>query len=128
MLQQQGPLAQIVDQQRRHGHAEPGLANGAFAKVAQVGVQGLGARHAEHHGTQQQKGGTGFFGNESQRIVGTECPQNLGQLHDVPDAQRGQTQEPQQHDGPKPAPNPRRATLLHGKQHEQDAQRQRQNG
>ena len=94
LLQQQSPLAQVIDQQCGHGNAKPRLPNGAFAKVAQVCIQRFSTCDAQHDGTQQQKCHPRLLPHKCERMVGAEGPQNLRMLGNVPKPQCSQAEKP----------------------------------
>src|SRR5262249_46904780 len=48
-------LAEVVEEERRQDHAEPGEANGAAAEVSHVGIEGLGAGDGEYHRARTRK-------------------------------------------------------------------------
>ena len=54
--EQQGALAEVVEDQRRHHEAEPGEANRDAAEVAHVGVQRLAAGDGQHDRTEREEG------------------------------------------------------------------------
>ena len=53
--QQHRTLAEIIDDQGRHRHAEPGEADRPLAEVAHVGIERLGAGDAEHDGAERDE-------------------------------------------------------------------------
>ena len=53
--QQQGTLAEIVQQQAGQDHAEPGDADRPLADVAHVGIERLGAGHGQKDGAQHEE-------------------------------------------------------------------------
>ena len=123
--QQQRALAKIIEGKRRHGHTKPGHADRALAEVAQVGIQSLGARHAQHYRAQNDETGARVGPHETQRVVRAERPQDLRVPHDVRHAQQRDGDKPHQRDGAKKLADAARAALLHGKQAKQHHQRDR---
>ena len=128
VVQQHGALAEVVDDQRRHDDAVPGDADGPLAEVAEVGVQGLTARHDEDDGTQRDEGDPAVFQAEVQRVQRVDGGQHMRVVDDVGQAQRGEHHEPQQHDRPEGLADAAGAEALHGEQASDDDQRQRQDG
>ena len=117
--QQERALTEIIERERRHRHTKPRQANGSFAKVAQVGIQGFRTRHAQHDSAQNDEAGAGLVPHEHQRVVRAHRPQNFGVPVDVKHAQHRQGHEPHQRDGPKKLADAACAPLLHRKKAKQ---------
>ncbi|MPM32406.1 hypothetical protein SDC9_78968 [bioreactor metagenome] len=116
VLQHQRALAEVAQRERGHGNAEPGEANRLAAKVAHVGIERLGTRHAQHHRAQDDEAHHRVVEDEAQRIVRAQAHQNAGVLVDVPQPQQPDADEPHQHHRAKELADARRAAFL---QHEQ---------
>ena len=93
--------------------------------MAHVGVQRLTTRHAQHHCAQNDEGGARVVPHEAQRIVRAHGPQHRRVVHDVRNTQHRNGGKPHQRDGTEELADVGRAALLHGKQHEQNDQGQR---
>ena len=120
--QQQRALTEVVQDQGRHDHQKPRQPDRLLAKVPQVGIQGLGPCHTQHHRAQDDEGRARLVHDEAHRIVGADGPQHGGVLDDVADTQHPQHQKPQQGDRPEELADAGSAPLLHHKQQEQDHQ------
>ena len=93
--------------------------------MAQIGIQRLGTGHTQNHRAQNDEGGARVIEHEPQRVMRTDRPQNGRVRHDMAHPQHPQHHKPQQGDRAKKLADARRAAFLHGKQHEQDHQRDR---
>ncbi|MNH13209.1 hypothetical protein D3C79_727750 [compost metagenome] len=122
MAQQQGPLAEVVEQQRRHHPAIPRQLDRAPSEVSHVGIERLGASHAQHHGAQHHEGRSRSRQQEVQGVERVDGCQDGGGLGDFEHAEQCQGGEPDQHDGPEPAPDPGGAVMLDAEQHHQHDQ------
>ena len=123
LRQQQRTLPEVVQDQGRHDHHEPGQPDRLLAEVPQVGIQRLSPGHTQHHRTQDDEGRARLVDNETHRIVGADGPQHGRVLHDMADSQRPQNEEPQECDRPEEFADARSAALLHKEQQEQNHQR-----
>ena len=123
--QQQSALAEIVQGQARHDHAEPRQANRFFAEMAHVGIQRFATCDAQYHRTQNDERRAGFAPDEAQCMVRTDGQQNFGAVHDVRHPQNSDRAKPDQRDRAKELANACGAPFLHPKQHEQNDQGQR---
>ncbi len=54
--EQQRPLAEVVEDQRRHDEGEPGEADRQAAEVAHVGIERLAAGDGQDHRTEGEEG------------------------------------------------------------------------
>jgi hypothetical protein len=119
---QQGALAEVIEHQRGHDHREPGQAYRLLAEVAEVGVQRLGAGHAQHHGAQDDEGGARVVPHEHQGVVRAQRHQDVGVGGDLRNAQQRQHAKPDQRDRPEKFADAGRAVFLHREQGEQNDQ------
>ena len=94
--------------------------------MPEVGIQGFGARDAQHHRAQDDEGHTGLAPDEAQRVVRTQRRKNFRMAEDLPYTQHRQAGKPQQRDRAEELANACRAALLHREQRQQHQQRQRQ--
>jgi len=120
--EEQGALAEIVEDQRRHDEAEPGNANREAAEVAHVGIQRFAAGHGEHHRAEGEEGEAGMFGDEhdgEQRVEG-EQDSRIGD--DLVQSEGGQDTEPGDHDRAEELADGAGAVFLDDEQAGQDAQ------
>jgi hypothetical protein len=122
---QQCALAEVIERERGHHHTEPGQADRCLAEVAQVGVQRLGASHAQHHRAQDDEGGARLGHREAQGVQRVQRLQDAGLAQDLHHPQQRQHCKPHQGDGPEETADTAGAALLHREQGEQDHQRQR---
>ena len=125
VVQKQSALAEIVQGQRGHHHGKPRQADRFFAKMAQIGIQRLGARNAQDNRPQQDECRAGVVPHEGQRVQRVERLQNHRVGGDLRHAQRRNHNKPEQRDRPEELANARRPPLLHKKQEKQNNQRQR---
>ncbi|MNT17572.1 hypothetical protein D3C72_1527270 [compost metagenome] len=91
-----------------------------------VGIERLGARHAQHDRTQHNKRSSRIRQQEVNRIERVDGPQDGGGLRYFEQAEQRQGSEPDQHDGAKPTANPGRSIVLDTKQHDQHHQHDRE--
>ena len=125
IAQQERALAKVVQGQARHHHAEPGQADRLFAEMAQVGVQGLGAGHAQHHGAQQNKGHAGVVPHKGQRVIRVQGHQNMRIAGNMKHAHHRNHRKPQQRNRAKKLADASGAAFLHQEQAKQNHQRNR---
>ncbi len=125
MGQQQRPLAEVVEHQRRQHHHKPGAPDRTLAKMAHVGVERLHPCDGQYHGAESKEGGGLVLGKEAQRPDGVERPQHLGMLEDAVQAQHRQGDEPGEHDGGEQLAHGGGAVFLDGEQQGQHQHRER---
>ena len=125
MGEQQRALPEVVDRECGHHQRIPCDLDRAAAEVAHVGIQGLAAGDAQHHGTERHEGDKRLAGDEAQGKQGVDGTQDVGMSGDLHCAHDRDHDEPQHHHGPKQSPDAGRAVLLHQKQPQQDHQRER---
>ncbi len=119
IAQQQGSLAEVVEQQSRHHQGAPGQPDGTTAKVAHVGVERLRAGDAEHDGPQGDEGDTRSAGHEIEGVERVDGLQDGGVLPDLIGAERRQHPKPEQHDRAEQAADAGGAVMLHPEQDHQ---------
>ena len=95
---QQCPLAQIVESQRRQHHGEPGRLDGPLAEMPEVGIKRLRPRHREEDGPQRHQSDEPVVHQKVHRIVRVEAHQHAGMVEDVVEARRCEAQEPDKRD------------------------------
>jgi len=96
---QQGSLAEIVEQQGGEDEDGPGPADGRHSEVPHVGVQGLASGDGQEHGPQHQESRPAVAGKQLHALPRRKTRQHRGFLDDLAQAQQGQGQEPGHHDG-----------------------------
>jgi hypothetical protein len=97
MGEQHRALAEVVEHERRHRHAEPGRADRPLAEVAQVGIERLGAGHAEHHRPEGDERNRRMAEQEQQRVVRRERLQDRDVVANVGQAEHCKDDEPHRH-------------------------------
>ena len=88
--------------------------------MAHVGVEGLAAGHHQKHGPQRGDAGKAVPLEEIDGVPGIECVEDRRRADDPHDAERGDTQKPDDHDRAEQATDPVGAELLDHEQHDQD--------
>ena len=119
MGQQQRPLAEVVERQRRQHERKPRQAHRPGAEVPHVGVQRLGTRQRQHHRPQRDKREPAVSHRKLQSGDRVQRRENRRRLHQMNDAGAAQHDEPDHHHRPEHHADARRAVLL---QHEQTYQ------
>ena len=83
VVEQVRALTEVVQNQRRHNHPEPGHADRPRAEMADVRVQRFSAGDDEKNRSQHQKSAEPAVGQKLRCPVGVERREHLGTLHDV---------------------------------------------
>ena len=91
--------------------------------MAQIGIQGLGTRDAEHHRPQNNEGDAGVGPHEQHRVMRAERLENARVRDDLRHAQHGNHYKPDQRDGAKKLANAGCAMFLNREQAKQNHQR-----
>ena len=125
MAQERRALAEIVQQQRRQRHEQPGILDRAAAEMAHIGIQRLAAGHRQHHRAQRYKSHPGRVQEHQQRVPGIDRRQDAGSLDQRNKPEAGQRNKPQHHHRPEQTTYFVGAVALDDKQADQDRQRQR---
>ena len=120
IAEQQRALAEVVQEQRGKHDAEPGDADGPLAEVPHVGVERLTAGDAEHDGAEGEKAGEAVRREERDAVPRVERREHLRRLRDGPRAERGDRDEPGEHQRAERRPHARRPEALHHEQREED--------
>jgi len=102
--EQERPLAEVVQEERRKDEAEPGDAYRPGAEVPHVGVDGLAARDDEEDRTEDEKPAEAVCREEPGAVKGDEGLEHLRSPEHVHDAENREGGEPEEHHGPKKAP------------------------
>src|SRR5262245_14894735 len=98
MREQERPLPQVVEEQRRKNEAEPRDANGLPAKVAHVGIQRFAPGHDEEHGAQYDESSPAIGVEETKRVARIEGFEDVKVGDDPAQAEHGDGHEPDNHD------------------------------
>ena len=126
VAQQQRPLAEIVEHQRRQHDAQPGVADRQPAEVAHVGVERLGPGHRQHDGTQGHERPPAEVPEQGHAVGRVQRAQHVRGLRQLGEAEDREDAEPEQHHRPEPAADAGRAAALDQEQRHQHADRERQ--
>ena len=118
--QQERPLAEIGEHQRRQHEPQPGPADGLQAEVPHVGIERLAAGHHEHHGAEDEQTVQAVPEEELDGIPGVDRGEHGGLADELVHPQGGQREEPDKHDRSEQPAHDSRARPLDGKQREQD--------
>ena len=78
LLQDGGALAEIVQQQGRQRHEQPGILDRLAAEMAHIGIDRLAARHRQHDGAEAHERHPGRSQEYVQRIKRIDRQQNGG--------------------------------------------------
>jgi hypothetical protein len=98
LIEQQRPLPEVVEHQRRHDEAKPGEADRRAAKVAHVGIQRFAAGHRQNDGTEGEESQPRMGADETDGIERIEGKQNSGVLGNFERAENTENGEPADHD------------------------------
>ncbi len=111
-VQQDGPLAKVVQDQRREDQAEPRQPNGSPAEVPHVGVQGLRPRHHQEHRAENQEAAEPVVQEKHDAVPGEHSGENAWVEHYLDGPEDGENGEPHHDDGPEEASHFRSAPVL----------------
>ena len=122
VAQQQRALPHVVERQRRQGHERPREADGQRAEVAQVGVEALGPRHAQHDvaNRRQQLPLRGLVVEEGDGVGRVEGVEDAGLEGDLLDARDGEHEEPEEDQRAEDAADEARAVVLDAEEQDED--------
>jgi hypothetical protein len=124
--QDERPLAEVVDQQRRQDKAVPGDADWTLAEVTHVGVERFAAGNGQHHRAQHREPAPSVHGEEAERPAWVHRHEHARHLHDPDDAEHDERHKPGHHDRPEQDANDVRSEALHHEQPDDDRKRDRQ--
>ena len=100
MLKHERALTQIIENKRRKGDGEPPHPDGERAEVPEIRIHGFTARNDEHQRTKGYEDAICFrFPQKGESVSGIEGPQDFGVELDLPHAQHGQDNKPDDEDG-----------------------------
>ncbi len=119
-MQDERSLAQVVDRERGEDQEEPRPAYGRAPEMAHVGVEGLGSRDHEDHGSQRDERDRGMLDDEDDRIARRQAEQNGRVLNHHGQSGRGQHDEPQHHDRAEEHADLARSEALNCEEDDQD--------
>ncbi len=120
-IEQEGALAEVVENQRRQHHGEPGEPDRALAEMAHIGVQSLAAGHDQHDRAQDEKAPQAIAEEEIDRMPRIDGGQHLRMAQNSVHAQYGDRREPDHHDPPEHRAHPGGAMPLeHEQRHQND--------
>ena len=123
--QQQRPLPEIVEQQRRQSDAEPGELNRPVAEVAEVGVQRLAAGHDEEDGPQHDEPPIHVRREDAHGVLRQDRGEHAGLVDDLLQPEDRDGREPHEHHPAEDRPDARGALALEQEQADEDDQRER---
>ena len=113
-------LAGVVEDEGRKDDKAPREADRPWAEMPHVGVKRLGAGHAEEDAAKHEKALHAAAHQIVEAVERIDRHKDRRMLQDAIDAERGDDEEPGQHDRPEGAADRRRAERLHREQREQD--------
>ncbi len=125
VVDQQCPLAEIVEREGGQNESRPGEAHRPAAEVPHVRVERLGAGDHEHDRAEGEEAERAVGGKEADRVKRIERGQNLRRPGDADRAQHSQRDEPDDHDRAEQCAHAPGAALLNDEQREHDDQRDR---
>ncbi len=123
VVDEEGPLSEIVEEQGRTDETEPVHLNRPFAEVAHVCVERFTARRDEEHGPEHEKAPESVAEEKMVRMSGIDGGQHGRVAEDSGDAERREGAEPEKHDGTENGADLRRPAPLKEKQTEEDDDR-----
>ena len=89
MIQQQGALTEIIQQQGRKHQSKPGLPNGVSSKMSHVGIEGFTASDTQHHRPKHHQSVKVVFRKETPGVNRVDSRKNMRVLKNCPDTQGG---------------------------------------
>ena len=119
MRQHHRALAKIVEGEAGENKPEPGHPDRRFSEMSHVGIQRLGAGHAQEHRAKHDEGGRPVRHKESEGMRGIQRCKDRRIIADMHQAERGEHQKPDRHQGPEHKAHLSGAARLRGKQHDQ---------
>ena len=128
IAQNERPLAEIIQHQRRPHQREPRYPHRLLAEVTHVRIQRFAAGHRQEHSTEDPERQARSANQQQQRKGRAHRNQHRWILQQRRQSGHGQHQEPHQHDRTEQAADPLRATALNRKQRDNDHQRHRHHG
>ena len=120
--QQQRALAEIVQHQRRKDEGEPVNLDGTASEMAHVGVKRLDPGNGQDHGTEQDESLERMAEQQPDAVKRVERQQDRRVAQDFEHAQEPDDQKPHHHHRAEQAADQRGAAPLHGEQHEQQGE------
>ena len=124
MLKHERALPQIIENKRRKRDGEPPHPDGERAEVPEVRIYGFTARYDEHQRAKGYEDAICFrFPQKGDGVSGIEGHQDIGMGLDLPHAQHGQDNKPDDEDGAENRPHPRRPSVLHGEEQRENGNR-----
>jgi hypothetical protein len=118
-------LAEIIQHQRRHDRGEPCEPHREPAEVAHVGVERLRSGDHEEDRREQHEGRCGMREPQADGVQRIQRRQDAGIARDLGRSRNRDRREPHEHDRTEHPADDGGAAVLHGKEHDQDDDRQR---
>jgi hypothetical protein len=125
IAEQESPLTEVVENERRQHQREPGEANRLSPEMAHVRVERLSPRHHQEHRSQNENPVSSVLPEELDGMEGVRRRQHSRVAGDGNEAERGEGREPDEHDRTEHRPHTGRAVALHQEQAHEDEDRQR---
>ena len=119
------PLPEIVEQQRRKHQRQPGRDDRLAAEMPEVDIERLGARYREEYCAQHDDRHAGMGIEKLDAMRRVQRHQHLWRIGDVQEPGDAENEEPGGHHRPEHRRDPRRAEALHHEQPDQDHHRHR---
>ncbi len=117
---QQRTLSEIVQQQRRQHHPEPGDADRTLAEVPHVRIKSLTTGHDEEHRAEHGEAVPAVLAEEHDAVTGIDRPEHLWRANDPRHADECDGHEPHRHHRAEQFSDPIGAVLLNDEQPNQD--------
>jgi len=124
VAEEEGALAEVIEQQAGHRDGEPSGADRPGAEVAHVGVHGLGAGDGEEHRTEDDEGAGRVAETDADGMARVDGAQRRRVFHERGEAERAKDQKPDHHDGAEDEPDLAGAPVLVCEQDHEDANRE----
>ena len=118
--QQERPLTEIIEGERRQRHEQPGGLDRASAEMAEIGIERLAAGHGKKHRAKRGEPDPAVAPQEHHAVGWIERGKHAGILRDMGNAAECKRDEPDKRDRAEESRDPRRAVRLHREEAEQD--------
>jgi hypothetical protein len=125
VLQEEGPLPEVVDGERGQHEAEPGGLYGPSPEMAHVGVERLSAGHREEHRAEGHEADMAVVEEETQSVGWAQRGEDARVACEMDKPTRGEGEEPNGGDRSEPCRDCGGAAALYAEQPDQDRKAQR---
>ena len=125
IVNEQGPLPEVVQEQRHPDEAEPVDLDRPLAEMSHVRVERLSSRRDKEDGTENEKSVEAVSRKEVERVGRIDRGEHGRVADDPGDAQDRESAEPDEHDRPEHGTDPAGPVSLEEKEADEDADRDR---